>query len=574
MAAPLPLLRISLDSTTLKDYLPPPPTLASLLYILKPEVPQHIAAFLYHDSKGDQTLFSDDQTYREILREATEKKVHLEVVAAVEKEDEGRIEADGHLTIPEIESDKFLERPVIPTEQSKDDQDSVWRCHHCSESFPISLSQCPRCAGLSWPYWPRFVAQIAFEMTIPDNAEFIAERLVSGKLDCPNGQEWECKFCRVINSIKRSVCVACYRTNFLLKMREVTGDKSSESEMQNHSHANEKAEEAPVTADPKDDLQPIQAVDSDKESDVPAKKEVPGEPGCPDCQPNKPCPSCERKHFKLPSDPLASGPNSSRRYPEQSPPMSWRPPEPQYAPTEGKCRLCPRAAEAGSRFCKECLSGSSASYSQSGKFATVRKADKCHWMCSKCGFEYNNDWNVICSQCFSGEHSRPSASLHSLSPSRSLRRKSNWDCPFCKSENYMSYPICRVCRRRNEPMSPPPVLREEAVTRQSDGSWTCRWCWTKNLKVKLSCSTCLRDRGASTSLGTGKTTSSPLNRPNPRDSVFSLTGSYRATELSPRTEKWTCLRCGLALPDNSPQCFVCKPAKSASLRDLRGKLTR
>lgn len=503
-----------------------------------------VSAFLYHDSKGDQTLFSDQETYQDILHEAQESPIPLSIVPSSSP----RPPHHPELSIPSTEWSKYLLHPGLPAEDSLDDSDLSWKCHLCGSAMAVSLAECPNCEGLSWPYWPRFTAQIAYEMTLQENWKYAGERLISGKLEGVSGSQWECKFCRVVNPLNRSVCAACYRTNFALKMKETCGDSLELA--QPHAHCLE-TEEAESQIN---DLQPIQAVDSDKESDIATKRaETEASAGllaCPNCKGRVSlsgnCVNCAQDGRSVRIISAQSEENSPRRGIEEevSPPLSWRPPLPQFTGNErldARCRICPRTPEPGSKFCKDCLSTSDLSQSFS-------KSSLSHWSCLKCGFRQNKEWNVICSQCFA-----PS-SPQRVSPVPSKRVTTQggpvWTCRYCRAGNYISYPLCRSCKRHNEPETASvSVPSREKKWAAEDTNWTCRWCWHRNLRVQITCSRCYRPKGAFSSSQITSQHSSA--NPTPRAS------------LTPG-EGWPCPGCGLPLPISSPLCQVCRVSRSSS----------
>ena len=473
-----------------------------------------VAAFLYLDSKGDKTLFSDQETYQDILHEAVSSPLHLSVVPSASL----HLPYHSELSIPYTEYQKYLDHPGLPSEDSPD-SDSHWKCHLCGYLLPISLSLCPNCQGFTWPYWSHFTAQIAYEMSLPENLKLAADRLISTKFDCCSDSQWECKFCRVVNPADHSTCVACYRTNFAMKLKSscnVTGEIE-----QPHLHCMDNEE---ISME-KQDLHTIQAVDSDKESDKRAET--------------------EGKYRENGGNvTIPSGESTVRRYAseELSPPMTWRPPLPQFNEhtLEIKCRICPRTPEPGFKFCSDCLSHSDLSSPRSSPSSSTL------WSCLKCGFRQNKEWNMICSQCFAlngkgnqGKGERKESGL---------TRVPMWVCRFCKAGNYISYPICRSCKRRNEsdsPSTPAHLSRDRGV--EEVQQWTCRWCWQRNLKVQMTCLRCGRPNGTSSQY----MTMSRSARSTPRTSVV------------PGKENWPCPGCGLPLPLSTPVCQVCRLTRSS-----------
>lgn len=493
-----------------------------------------VAAFLYHDSKGDQTLFSDQETYQDILHEAQESPIPLSIVLSSSPSPPHHPE----LSIPSTEWAKYLHRPGLPPGDSSEDSDLTWKCHLCGTEMAVSVAACPSCEALSWPYWPSFTAQIAFEMTLPENGKYAGDRLLSGKLDSC-GLQWECKFCRVVNPSSHSVCVACYRTNFALKLKESCGLALGPSQM--HAHCLEDEETDSQTHD----LQPIQAVDSDKESDIATKRaDTELAEGLRDCrelgnEAGSYVEGRKERKYSIPSEN-----STARRYIEEevSPPLSWRPPLPQFTENdrlEGRCRICPRTPEPGSKFCRDCLSTSDQS-------SPRLKSSLVHWSCLKCGFRQNNEWNVICSQCFAPNSPQRSSPV----PGKRIAPQSGpvWTCRYCKAGNYISYPLCRSCKRHNEPetTSRASSVRERIL---EEVNWTCRWCWHRNLKVQITCSRCSRPKGA---FSPSQISSLPTSaRPSPRPSITAKEG-------------WPCPGCGLPLPPSSPLCQVCRSSRSSS----------
>ena len=499
-----------------------------------------VAAFLYHDSKGDQTLFSDQETYQDILHEAQESPIPLSIVPSSSPHPPHHPE----LSIPSIEWAKYLLRPGLPPEDCSEDSDLTWKCHLCGTVMAVSVAVCPSCEGLSWPYWPHFTAQIAYEMTLPENGKYAGDRLISGKLDTC-GPQWECKFCRVVNPSTHSVCVACYRTNFALKLKESCGLVLGPSQL--HAHCLEDEE----TDSQAHDLQPIQAVDSDKESDIATKRAdtelSTGQLVCLNCRGRVSaageCGNCLEERRSERNQHFPSEDSTARRYlgEEVSPPLSWRPPLPQFTENErleGRCRICPRTPEPGSKFCRDCLSSSDLSLS-----SARLKSALVHWSCLQCGFRQNNEWNVICSQCCSSPQRSSPVPVKRTPP----QSGPVWTCKYCKAGNYISYPLCRSCKRHSEPETISRAVSVRERTSEEVG-WTCRWCWHHNLKVQITCARCYRPKGA---FSPGQISSLPASaKASPRPSIATKEG-------------WPCPGCGLPLPPSSPLCQVCRFSRSS-----------